>query len=89
MTITGTPLNTEEQRVSDLVEALLAEFPPEQVDAVTFLGAQYDKGLAWVHFPKGCGGLGLNAKLQKQINERYEEDLLGERCGTKNRNHEP
>ena len=70
MTITGTPLNTEEQRVSDLVEALLAEFPPEQVDAVTFLGAQYDKGLAWVHFPEACGGLGLNPKLQKQINER-------------------
>ena len=26
----------------------------------TFLGAQYDLGLAWVHFPEGFGGLGLS-----------------------------
>ena len=44
---------TEEQRVSDLVDELLAEFPPKKVDTVTFLGAQFDKGLAWVHFPEG------------------------------------
>jgi hypothetical protein len=69
MTITET-LNTEEQQVADLVAELLAEFPPKEVDAVTFLGAQFDKGLAWVHFPEGCGGLGLNPKLQKLINER-------------------
>jgi alkylation response protein AidB-like acyl-CoA dehydrogenase len=69
MTITET-LNTEEQQVADLVAELLAEFPPKEVDAVTFLGAQFDKGLAWVHFAPGCGGLGLNPKLQKLINER-------------------
>ena len=26
---------------------------------MTFRGAQYDRGLAWVHFPEGFGGLGL------------------------------
>jgi alkylation response protein AidB-like acyl-CoA dehydrogenase len=61
---------TEEQRVSDLVDQLLAEFPPKKVDTVTFLGAQFDKGLAWVHFPEGHGGLGVNPKLQKVVNER-------------------
>ncbi len=35
-----------------------------------FLGAQFDRGLAWVHFPEGNGGLGLNPKLQKLVNER-------------------
>jgi alkylation response protein AidB-like acyl-CoA dehydrogenase len=39
------------------------------VSAIEFLGAQFDKGLAWVHFPVGHGGLGANAKLQKIVNE--------------------
>jgi len=69
MTATET-LTTDEQRVSALVEQLLQEFPPRQTDVVTFLGAQFDKGLAWVHFPEGHGGLGLNPKLQKLVNER-------------------
>ncbi|MEN9823091.1 MAG: hypothetical protein RLZ04_1517 [Actinomycetota bacterium] len=63
-------LTTDEQRVTTLVDELLQEFPPRQTDAVTFLGAQFDKGLAWVHFPEGHGGLGVNPKLQKLVNER-------------------
>ena len=63
-------LTADEQRVSDLVAELLAEFPPKSTDPVAFLGAQFDKGLAWVHFEEGFGGLGLNPKLQRQINER-------------------
>jgi alkylation response protein AidB-like acyl-CoA dehydrogenase len=71
MTVTevSTP-TTDEKRVEALVAELLAEFPPASTDARTFLGAQFDKGLAWVHFPEGCGGLGLNPKLQRTINER-------------------
>ncbi|MCU1387788.1 MAG: putative acyl-CoA dehydrogenase, partial [Ilumatobacteraceae bacterium] len=63
-------LNAEEQQVDDLVTTLLADFPPATTEPVEFLGAQFDAGLAWVHFPVGHGGLGLNAKLQKRINER-------------------
>ena len=63
-------LTADEQRVSDLVAELLSEFPPKSTDPVSFLGAQFDKGLAWVHFEEGFGGLGLNPKLQRQINER-------------------
>ena len=60
----------EEQRVADLVDQLLAECPPASTPAAQFLGAQFDKGLAWVHFPEGHGGLGLTPRLQKTINER-------------------
>lgn len=63
-------LTSDEQKVSDLVDRLLKEFPPKATDPQTFLGAQFDAGLAWVHFEEGNGGLGLNPKLQRMINER-------------------
>ncbi|WP_420453744.1 acyl-CoA dehydrogenase family protein [Ilumatobacter sp.] len=63
-------LSAEERRVSDLVDELLESFPPSDTDPRTFLGEQFDRGLAWVHFPEGDGGLGLNPKLQRTINER-------------------
>ena len=63
-------LTSDEQKVSDLVDRLLKEFPPKATDPQTFLGAQFDSGLAWVHFEEGNGGLGLNPKLQRMINER-------------------
>ena len=39
---------------------------------VAFLDAQFLAGLAWVHFPEGCGGLGLPPKLQEPVNEELE-----------------
>ena len=45
---------TIDERIDDLV----ASFPPGSTDPVTFLGAQFDRGLAWAHFPVGDGGLG-------------------------------
>lgn len=63
-------LDSDSQRVADLVEELLSEFPPATTHYKVFLGAQFDKGLAWVHFPVGNGGLGLSPRLQKLINER-------------------
>ena len=39
----------------------------------SFLGAQFDAGLAWVHFPEGHGGLGLSPELQKSVDERLAE----------------
>ena len=70
MTDPRNDLTADEQRVTELVDELLASFPPASTDPQVFLGAQYDRGLAWVHFPEGFGGLGLNPKLQKLINER-------------------
>src|SRR4051794_36416253 len=68
--MTSTLLDSDEQQVVERVEQLLRENDPKKTDPTTFLGAQYDLGLAWVHFPEGYGGLGLSPKLQKTINER-------------------
>jgi alkylation response protein AidB-like acyl-CoA dehydrogenase len=70
MTVTEAQATTDEQRVVELVDELIAAFPPKQTDPTTFLGEQFDRGLAWVHFPVGHGGLELSPKLQKTINER-------------------
>ena len=42
-----------EHRVSDAVDELLRDHPPSKTDPQEFLGAQFDHGLAWVHFPEG------------------------------------
>lgn len=59
-----------EQEVEALLDELLAELPPSTTDRVEFLDAQFDRGLAWVHFPVGLGGLGINPKHQKVVNQR-------------------
>jgi alkylation response protein AidB-like acyl-CoA dehydrogenase len=61
-------VTTEEQRVQAICDELLAEHDPKSTPAAEFLGAQYDRGLAWVHFPEGFGGLGATPKLQTKIN---------------------
>jgi alkylation response protein AidB-like acyl-CoA dehydrogenase len=63
-------ITADEQRVADLTDELLRDHPPASTDPVTFLGAQFDKGLAWVHFPEGHGGLGVSPRLQKVVNEK-------------------
>ena len=60
---------TEETRVNELLQDLLTKFPPSKTAPEKFLGEQFDRGLAWVHFPEGHGGLGLSPKHQKVINE--------------------
>ena len=62
----------DEARVLALCQQLLDELPPASTDATTFLGRQFDLGLAWVHFPEGNGGLGLTPRLQKTINETLQ-----------------
>lgn len=62
--------SADEKKVDGLIDQLLADFPPSSTDPTAFLGAQFDRGLAWVHFDEGHGGLGLNPKLQRVINER-------------------
>ena len=61
------------ETVSGLVENLLEAHPPATTPATEFWAAQFDRGLAWVHFPEGCGGLGLDALVQEQIDERLRE----------------
>ncbi len=62
-------VGTDEQLVRERVAALLAEHDPKATKPREFLGAQFDAGLAWVHFPEGHGGLGVSPRLQKVVNE--------------------
>lgn len=55
--------------VREEVKALLGRFDLTTVDPVEFLGARYDAGLAWVHFPVGRGGLG-RPRDEQQIVEQ-------------------
>ena len=57
----------DDTRVDELVDGLLADFAPGKVDDRAFLGAQFDRGLAWVHFPEGLGGSGLSPGLQQRV----------------------
>src|SRR5580658_5996277 len=56
--------------VDELVDSLLNDYPPDAVSAREFLGAQFDRGLAWLQFPSGNGGLGLTPKDQQQAMQR-------------------
>src|SRR5579884_6969 len=60
----------ERALVAKLTDRLLAEHPPASVDDAAFWGAQYDLGLAWVHFPPGYGGLGVARSLQEEVDLR-------------------
>lgn len=65
-------MTTEETVRADLksrVEALLDTHDPATTDRLEFLRAQFDAGLAWVHFPEGLGGLGLPRAHQAHVNE--------------------
>jgi alkylation response protein AidB-like acyl-CoA dehydrogenase len=63
-------LSAEEQRVDRLCDELLAAHDPKSTPPAEFLGAQFDLGLAWVHFPEGLGGLSGSPKLQKVVDDR-------------------
>jgi alkylation response protein AidB-like acyl-CoA dehydrogenase len=56
--------------VEALVDELLADKPPATTPAEEFLGEQFDRGLAWLHYPKDCGGLGLAPSDQQVAQSR-------------------
>ena len=55
--------------VEDRVEQLVREHPPATSPPVEFWGAQFDLGLAWIQFPEGKGGLGLDPGLQDIVDD--------------------
>src|SRR5438067_13730924 len=63
----------DEHDVSVRIEQLLERLPPAETDALTFLHAQYDAGLAWVHFPIGFGGLEASLGMQAMVDDRLHE----------------
>jgi alkylation response protein AidB-like acyl-CoA dehydrogenase len=64
---------TDEGVVAQKLDGLLASYPPRSTPPVDFLGAQFDTGLAFVHFPPGFGGLGLSRRLQPTIHARLRQ----------------
>jgi alkylation response protein AidB-like acyl-CoA dehydrogenase len=68
-----TVLGTDTEAVDRLVDGLLADYPPRETDPATFLGVQFDRGLAWVYFPEGEGGLGLEPAFQARASTRLTE----------------
>ncbi len=53
--------------VRERIASLLAAHPPATTDRLAFLQARFDAGLAWVAYPEGLGGLGLDAALQADV----------------------
>jgi alkylation response protein AidB-like acyl-CoA dehydrogenase len=71
MSVTTTDRDTA--RVDAALDALLGAFDPTKVDNITFRGARFDHGLAWVHFPEGHGGLGARPDLNRRVEERLRK----------------
>ena len=66
----GTPTGTPEY-LRAAVQRLLAAHDPAHTPTAEFLGARYDAGLAWIHFPVGSGGLGAPRALQQLVNDEF------------------
>ncbi len=66
-------MSDAETLIKERLDQLLGEHDPKTTDPVTFRGAQYDLGLAWVHFPVGWGGLDLPPNLQKVIEKTLRD----------------
>ena len=55
--------------VDERLADLLAGHDPSTTSPEVLWGAQFDAGLAWVHFPEGKGGLGLEPEIQDRVDE--------------------
>ncbi|MDG1740783.1 MAG: acyl-CoA dehydrogenase family protein, partial [Candidatus Actinomarina sp.] len=66
-----------EELVNRRLEELI-DFRTDGQDLQEFWGKQFDLGLAWVQFPEGSGGLGLNSKYQMIITERLRSEGISQ-----------
>jgi len=62
--VAGMSNDADAERVAELARGVVADHDPKKVPAREYLGACYDAGLSWVHFPEGLGGLGVSRGLQ-------------------------
>ncbi|MDH3605515.1 MAG: acyl-CoA dehydrogenase family protein [Acidimicrobiia bacterium] len=54
------------------IDGLLAEHDPTITAPEEFWEAQFDAGLAWVHFDEAFGGLGVDPGFQQQVDAELE-----------------
>ncbi|NND23869.1 MAG: acyl-CoA dehydrogenase [Acidimicrobiia bacterium] len=74
-------IDTKQLEAEELVNSKLQElieFRQDGQDLKDFWGKQYDLGLAWVQFPEGSGGLGLNPKYQLMITEKLRNEGISQ-----------
>lgn len=65
---------TDETAAADLrgeVEQFLRDHDPHTMDRIDFLRARFDAGLAWVDYPQGLGGRGLDRGLQEIVEATF------------------
>ena len=76
-----TKIETKSLDAEELVKSKLQElidFRKENNDIKEFWGKQFDLGLAWVQFPEGAGGLGLNPKYQLMVIETLRNEGISQ-----------
>ena len=74
--VTDTDTSSTDALAAELdvaIDQLLADAPPSSTPPAAFLGEQFDRGLAWVHWPEGQGGRGWAAPLQQRVVARLAE----------------
>ncbi len=59
--------------VAAAARAVITDHDPRSVPIEEFVGAWYDAGLSWVHFPETMGGLGVPRGLQSVADRIVEE----------------
>ncbi|WP_153505980.1 acyl-CoA dehydrogenase family protein [Cumulibacter manganitolerans] len=62
---------TQAAQLAQEVREFLDAHDPASTDPLEFLRARYDAGLAWVNFPEGLGGKGLDRSLQSEVNDAF------------------
>ena len=77
MVKTETKPSDAEQLVRSKLDELI-QFRSQTDDIKEFWGKQFDLGLAWVQFPEGAGGLGLNPKYQLIITETLRNEGISQ-----------
>ena len=77
MVKTETKHSDAEQLVRTKLDELI-EFRSQTDDIKEFWGKQFDLGLAWVQYPEGAGGLGINPKYQLLVTEKLREEGISQ-----------
>ncbi|OUS95015.1 acyl-CoA dehydrogenase family protein [Rhodococcus sp. NCIMB 12038] len=70
---TAPPATASETLVEETARRVVAEHPPATSPLPELMGAWYDAGLTWVHFPLGLGGLDAPRSLQPLANRILRE----------------
>ncbi len=76
-----TKIDTKPSDAEELVKNKLQElidFRKDNDDIKEFWGKQFDLGLAWVQFPEGAGGLGVNPKYQLLVIETLRNEGISQ-----------